>query len=89
MSSGRFIPKTTTSTEVPLHESQTKIKDGNNGGYTDFSIRVRPTRDFMQELLWHGRKLAILEPEDFRQEMVGILKDMTVSYETGKDTLEE
>lgn len=84
-----FYPENNYITEVPLHESQTKLKDGNNGGYTDFSIRVRPTRDFMQELLWHGRKLAILEPEDFRQEMVGILKDMVTSYETGKDMLEE
>ncbi len=43
----------------------------------------------MQELLWHGRKLTILEPDDFRQEIVSLLKDMVVSYETGKDMLEE
>lgn len=84
-----FYPENNYITEVPLHESQTKIRDDEHGGYTDFSIHVKPTRDFMQELLWHGRKLTVLEPGDLRQEMVSILKDMTESYETGKDTLEE
>lgn len=84
-----FYPENNYITEVPLHKSQTKIGEERNGAYADFSLHVRPTRDFMQELLWHGRKLTILEPDDFRQEMVSILKDMTVSYETGKDTLEE
>lgn len=84
-----FYPENNYITEVPLHKSQTKIGEEKNGAYADFSLHVRPTRDFMQELLWHGRKFTILEPDDFRQEMVSILKDMTVSYKTGKDTLEE
>lgn len=47
-------------------------------------LTVRPSRDFLQELLWHGRNLIVLKPESLRQEMIGILKDMTKSYETGE-----
>lgn len=43
-----------------------------------------PSRDFLQELLWHGRTIIVLKPESLRQEMIGILKDMTKSYETGE-----
>ncbi len=43
-----------------------------------------PTRDFLQELLWHGRNIMVLKPENLRQKMIAILKDMTKSYETGE-----
>lgn len=75
--------------EVPIHESQTKIHDAADGSYTDYELFVSPTRDFEQELLWHGRKIIVLSPDDFRQEMIGILKDMARSYETGENTVEE
>ena len=42
-----------------------------------------------KKLLWHGRKIIVLSPDDFRQEMIGILKDMVRSYETGENTVEE
>lgn len=54
-----------------------------------YELYVSPTRDFEQELLWHGRKVIVLSPDDFRQEMTGILKDMVRSYETGENTVEE
>jgi predicted DNA-binding transcriptional regulator YafY len=57
--------------------------------YTDYSLRVAATRDFEQELLWHGRKIIVLSPDSLKQEMIGILKDMTESYETKRDTYEE
>ena len=75
--------------EVPIHESQTKIHDAADGSYTDYELFVSPTRDFEQELLWHGCKIIVLSPDDFRQEMIGILKDMARSYETGENTVEE
>ena len=40
--------------------------------------------NILQELLWHGRNLIVQKPESLRQEMIGILKDMTMSYETGE-----
>ena len=52
--------------------------------YREYPLTARPRRDFLQELLWHGRNIIVLKPESLRQEMIGILKDMTMSYETGE-----
>ena len=52
--------------------------------YREYILIVLPSRDFLQELLWHGRNLIVLKPENLRQEMIGILKNMTKSYETGE-----
>lgn len=84
-----FFPENNYINEVPLHESQVKIHDAEDLSYTDYELNVSPTRDFEQELLWHGRKIIVLSPDDFRQEMVDILKDMVRSYETGENTFEE
>jgi len=43
---------------------------------------VQPTRDFKQQLLWHGRKLIVIAPQSLRDEMVQILEDMRQSYLT-------
>lgn len=82
-----FYPENNYIDEVPLHESQRVIKMADE--YTDYELYVSPTCDFEQELLWHGRKIAVLGPDEFRREMIDILKDMTESYETGKNTVEE
>ena len=52
--------------------------------YREYTLTIRPSRDFLQKLLWHGRNLIVLKPENLRQEMIGILKNMTKSYETGE-----
>ena len=52
--------------------------------YWKYTLTVRPSRDFLQELLWHGRNIIVLKPENLRQEMIDILKDMTKSYEMGE-----
>ena len=51
--------------------------------YREYALTIRPSRAFLQELLWHGRNIIVLKPEILRQEMIGILKNMTNSYETG------
>ena len=79
-----FYPEYNYIEEVPLHESQQKVKESKDGMYREYTLTVRPSRDFLQELLWHGRNLIVLKPENLRQEMIGILKDMTKSYETGE-----
>lgn len=84
-----FYPQSCFLDEVPLHASQRKVSEGPDGTYCDYELYLRPTFDFIQELLWHERKITVLEPESLRQEMIKILKDMTESYETGKDMLEE
>ena len=79
-----FYPEYNYIEEVPLHESQQKVKESKDGMYREYTLTVRPSRDFLQELLWHGRNLIVLKPENLRQEMIDILKDMTKSYETGE-----
>ena len=79
-----FYPEYNYIEEVPLHESQQKVKESKDGMYREYTLTIRPSRDFLQELLWHGRNLIVLKPENLRQEMVGILKNMTKSYETGE-----
>ena len=79
-----FYPEYNYIEEVPLHESQLKVKESKDGMYWEYTLTVRPSRDFLQELLWHGRNIIVLKPESLRQEMIDILKDMTKSYETGE-----
>ena len=79
-----FYPEYNYIEEVPLHESQQKVKESKDGMYREYTLTIRPSRDFLQELLWHGRNIIVLKPESLRQEMIGILKNMTKSYETGE-----
>ena len=79
-----FYPEYNYIEEVPLHESLQKVKESKDGMYREYTLTIRPSRDFLQELLWHGRNIIVLKPESLRQEMIGILKDMTKSYETGE-----
>lgn len=70
--------------EIPLHESQQRVCESADGMYREYTLTVRASRNFLQELLWHGRNIMVLKPESLRQQMVGIPKDMTASYETGE-----
>ena len=79
-----FYPEYNYIEEVPLHESQQKVKESKDGMYREYTLTVRPSRDFLQELLWHGRNIIVLKPESLRLEMIDILKDMTKSYEAGE-----
>ncbi len=79
-----FYPEYNLIEEVPLHESQRRVAESEDGMYREYELTVRPSRDFLQELLWHGRNIVVLKPESLRQEMIAILKDMTQSYEDGK-----
>ena len=79
-----FYPEYNYIEEVPLHESQHKVMESKDGMFREYTLTVRPSRDFLQELLWHGRNIIVLKPESLRLEMIGILKDMTKSYETGE-----
>lgn len=79
-----FYPEYNYIEEVPLHESQRKVKEYKDGLYREYTLRLRPTRDFLQELLWHGRGITVLEPESLRLQMIDILKKMTESYESGE-----
>ena len=79
-----FYPEYNYIEEVPLHESQQMVKESADGMFREYTLTIRPSYDFLQELLWHGRGLMVLKPEGLRQKMIGILKDMAKSYETGE-----
>ena len=78
-----FWPQNAYIKDVPLHASQQVVSDA-TADYTDFEIYVRPTYDLKQEFLWHRDKVAILSPESFRQDMIGVVKAMLKGYETGE-----
>ena len=63
---------------LPLHTSQEEVE--RNDDYSIFTLQVRPTFDFQQELLWNGEALEVLEPVWLRKEMAGKVKQMWNHY---------
>ena len=53
--------------DLPLHHSQEVLKEGDD--YTDFKLFIRPSTDFIAELLSKGDRIEVLEPEDFREKI--------------------
>lgn len=64
--------------DLRLHESQRETE--RNADYSIFEMRLRPTFDFQQELLWNGEGLEVLEPLWLRKEIAGIAKRMWNKY---------
>ena len=63
---------------LPLHPSQKETERDDD--YSIFTLRVRPTFDFQQELLWNGDALEVLEPLRLREEIAGVVKRMGEMY---------
>lgn len=63
---------------LPLHHSQREIVHSDE--YTDFSFDIRPTPDFIGELISYGDSLEVLEPADLRLKICKILKDSLNRY---------
>jgi len=61
--------------DLPLHPSQTRLP-GN-----EFAFRVIPNPGFIMELLRHGNRLEVLEPESLRQTVKEELKKALDIYE--------
>ncbi len=68
--------------DLKMHESQEEIE--RNDEYSIFAYRLRPTFDFMQEILWNGEDIEVLEPLWLRKEMAGIIKRMWNKYKEEK-----
>ena len=64
---------------LPLHHSQRELVTTES--YTDFSFDIRPTADFLDELLKHGDGIEILEPLDLREKMRQMLLAALKRYE--------
>ena len=60
-------------------ETQKEIE--RNDEYSIFTVRLRPTFDFRQEILSQGCDIEVLEPKWFRDEMAEIAKNMWNKYE--------
>ena len=56
---------------LPLHASQKELQSTDE--YTDFSLDIRPTADFINTLLSHSDGLEVLEPADLRLKICKIL----------------
>ncbi len=63
---------------LPMHHSQRELES--NDRYTDFSLQLIPTFDFIQELLLHRDQLEVLSPESLRKELFTIISKMKNLY---------
>ena len=69
---------------LPMHHSQRELDS--NAEYTDFSLRLRPSFDFIQELLLHREQLEVLSPQTLRDEIAKIISKMRTRYEDSGTT---
>ena len=58
---------------LPLHASQRELESGE--GYTDFALDIRPSIDFVSELLSKIDGLDVLEPQNLKEKIRKILDD--------------
>ena len=63
---------------LPLHATQRELSQTDE--YTDFSIDIRPTPDFIGQLLNHADGLEVLEPADFRLKIRKIIEKTLNRY---------
>ena len=63
---------------LPLHQSQSEVVSTDE--YTDFSFDIRPTADFLGELLSYDSGLEVLEPQELRQQMQRQVEAMLQRY---------
>lgn len=64
--------------DLKLHESQ--VEKERNDQYSVFELRVKPTFDFQQEILWNGEDMEVIEPIWLRKEIAGKVKRMWNKY---------
>ena len=71
---------------LPLHHSQQELESGeithgdsSTSPYTDFSFDIRPTDDFLNELMKFG--IEVLQPFDLREKMHHRVLEMYHYYE--------
>ena len=63
---------------LPLHHSQRELES--TPDYTDFSYDIRPTSDFLGELLRHSNGIEVLEPLDLRARMRQMIAETLKRY---------
>ena len=63
---------------LPMHHSQEEIECHED--YSVFTLRLRPTFDFQQEILWNGDAVEVLEPLWLRKDIADKVKQMWNHY---------
>ena len=63
---------------LPLHHSQHVVDTTDD--HTDFAFEIRPTEDFLSELLMYGNGIEIVEPVNVREKMRQMLADTLKRY---------
>ena len=63
---------------LPLHHSPREPAQGD--GYTDFSYDIRPTADFIGQLLSQGAGIEVLAPDSLRQQVKTMLEENLKRY---------
>jgi predicted DNA-binding transcriptional regulator YafY len=63
---------------LPLHHSQREIVCTEH--YSDFSFDIRPTADFLGQLLSYGDGIEVLQPQELRQKMRQMLAENLKRY---------
>ena len=67
---------------LPLHPSQEETE--RNDVFSIFTLRIRPTFDFIQELLRQGEGVEVLSPVWLRNEVAGMVCRMWSKYKEDK-----
>lgn len=67
---------------LPLHHSQQETE--RNDAFSIFTLRIRPTFDFIQELLRQGEGVEVLSPVWLRKEVAGMVERMWSKYKEDK-----
>lgn len=67
---------------LPLHPSQEETE--RNDAFSIFTLRIRPTFDFIQELLRQGEGVEVLSPLWLRKEVAGMVERMWNKYKEDK-----
>jgi hypothetical protein len=63
---------------LPLHHTQQEVETSDD--HTDFTVDLRPTPDFIGELLKYDRGVEVLNPPEFRLKMCEIIREMLNRY---------
>lgn len=65
--------------DLPLHQSQREISQGN--GWSDFELTIRPTLDLAGQILSRGARQKVLHPQWFADQIKTMLLETTALYE--------
>ncbi len=63
---------------LPLHHSQRIVEE--TADYTIFSWQLKPSYDFIQQLLTMNAHIEVLEPLSLREQMKALLQEMLAKY---------